>query len=662
MIESLEPIKEYAPLLTPFVPTIIDVFIKPKLQKLSKFFKNSGMESTIAIETKFTEYLERSYNKHFYIPILIFQNQQRKLEDIYIPLTVRAEKKDKNYVINTFPQDFLPKYKKVLVRDTAGMGKSTLMKRLFLSCLESERGIPIFIELRKLKGSDSILSFVHKELNPINDELDQDLVLHLIKDGNFIFFLDGYDEISQSEREKVTQNLHDFISKTGNNLFIMTSRPETSLASFPDFMEFDIQPLKLEEAFELLRKYDGAGKLSEEIIGKLKGKTLESVKDFLKNPLLVSLLYKSYEHKPTIPLKKHNFYRQVFDALYESHDLTKEGAYIRDKYCQLDTDSFHTVLRSLGFLTLKYGIEYDKDEILAFLRKAKAQCSTLDFKESKFLDDLLQTVPIFTIESNKYRWSHKSLQDYFAAQFIWLDSNKDKIDILKRMVRSEENQKYSNVLDLYYDMDYKTFRQIIIHDYLTESLSEYEKHISVKAKDKLTKNEIDLIKLLTLHYSSFFIPHREASKIEKASERKILNENIKNFLEEKGFTLNGYNPYLSVGGFDSEIFCVFVNHNYLLDELLKDKMEPIFQKDNIFNRKTVKTHRRKLKEITTFIGLSSSLVISEGTAKIKQILEERMIPIFSSEFLLDINKCKKMKAEIELEIKKEEANNLFDNL
>ena len=604
MIEALEPVKDYAPLLTPFVPTIIELFIKPKLQKLSKFLKNTGMESTIAVETKFTEYLERSYNKHFYIPILIFQNQQRRLEDIYIPLTVRAEKKDKNYVINTFPQDFLPKYKKVLVRDTAGMGKSTLMKRLFLSCLESERGIPIFIELRKLKGSDSILSFVHKELNPINDELDQDLVLHLIKDGNFIFFLDGYDEISQSEREKVTQNLHDFISKTGNNLFIMTSRPETSLASFPDFMEFDIQPLKLEEAFELLRKYDGAGELSQEIIGKLKGKTLESVKDFLKNPLLVSLLYKSYEHKPTIPLKKHNFYRQVFDALYESHDLTKEGAYIRDKYCQLDTDSFHTVLRSLGFMTLKYGIEYDKDEILAFLKKAKEQCSTIGFKESKFLDDLLQTVPIFTIESNKYRWSHKSLQDYFAAQFIWLDSNDDKKDILKRMVRSEENQKYYNVLDLYYDMDYKSFRQIIIYDYLVDVTNHYELSTVIKSKTKLTEEEINYIKSNIFGQCFFILINRkDLGFFDGYNPKEEIDSQIINYLKEKGFSLTGYNFNFLMPG-ELQTYCGFVNHNSLLTSIFVEKTERLFQINKSSSNKKIKTGNKQSQKSIGFVGLS----------------------------------------------------------
>ncbi len=658
MIDSLNEAKDLVPFVTPFIPSIIDVFVKPKLQKLSKFLKTNS-SNVFSIETKFAEYLERSYKKHSFLPILIFQNRQSSLEDIYIPLTVRTENREKSFLIDTYPIDFLPTYKKVLIRDTAGMGKSTLMKRLFLSCLESKSGIPVFIELRKLERNDSILNFICKELNSIDDEVDQDFISQLIKEGNFIFFFDGYDEISQDERADITQNIHNFISKTSNNLFIMTSRPETSLASFPDFMEFDIQPLKLEEAFSLLRKYDKHSNLSEEIISKLQGRTLESVKDFLKNPLLVSLLYKSYEYKPTIPLKKHNFYRQVFDALFESHDLTKEGHYIRDKYCQLDTDSFHAVLRSLGFLTLKYGIEYDKDQILAFIKSSKEQCSTIEFKESKFLDDLLQTVPIFTIEANKYRWSHKSLQDYFAAQFIWLDSDNFKTDILKKMVASEENQKYYNVLDLYYDMDFKTFRQVIIYEYLCEAIKEYELQPKVISKNHLTKDEIAFIKS-NIFGQVFFIVPPDLIKKHKTPNLDMVGI-LKEVIEKKGFLLEGYTFSFWGVWKNEERLVAFTNCYSLITNLLSHKGESIFQvKKKVHNKlKKIKVKQRKG---TLFAGFTPSLIIIEDDTSFNWIVENHLLPMSFSEITLDFDKCVKMKLEIEVEISKKDSNQLVDNL
>lgn len=55
------------------------------------------------------------------------------------------------------------------------------------------------------------------------------------------------------------------------------------------------------------------------------------INEFLKNPLLVSLLFAAFDFKQTIPLKKHIFYRQVFDAYFDSHDLSKGDSYVHEK-------------------------------------------------------------------------------------------------------------------------------------------------------------------------------------------------------------------------------------------------------------------------------------------------------------------------------------------
>ena len=70
------------------------------------------------------------------------------------------------------------------------------------------------------------------------------------------------------------------------------------------------------------------------------------VGEFLANPLLVSLLFKAFEYKQQVPFKKHVFYRQVYDALYHHHDLTKEPGFERKKHSGLDLEDFHRVLRA----------------------------------------------------------------------------------------------------------------------------------------------------------------------------------------------------------------------------------------------------------------------------------------------------------------------------
>ena len=92
----------------------------------------------------------------------------------------------------------------------------------------------------------------------------------LFVDGEFIFFFDGYDEISSSNKAFVTKNIQDFVAKAPNNKYILTSRPEEELACFGEFQEFRIRELKKVESYDLLRKYDISGKTSRLLISKLK--------------------------------------------------------------------------------------------------------------------------------------------------------------------------------------------------------------------------------------------------------------------------------------------------------------------------------------------------------------------------------------------------------
>ena len=116
----------------------------------------------------------------------------------YVPLTLKLDEAIpheiilKKIKIDEFTDDFIPSIKKVLIVDTAGMGKSTILKRLFLKCMEKQIGIPVFIELRKLTRNNNILDQLYKDLTPIDEKIDKEFVLELIKRGDFTFYLDGF--------------------------------------------------------------------------------------------------------------------------------------------------------------------------------------------------------------------------------------------------------------------------------------------------------------------------------------------------------------------------------------------------------------------------------------------------------------------------------------
>ena len=340
------------------VQNLVKELVVPKMEEFAKLCKIKYNEVMVPKVEPFEEYLNRTYDKYSSINALANPNSQYQLKDIYISQTLekwnRFESNADTTKIDKLPVALIKKYKKILITDTAGMGKSTIMKYMFIDLIDNcikDVGIPIFIELNRLNKNRSILVEIQTELNSLSKGFDKDILMSFIQKGGFIFFLDGYDEISICDRNEVTNDIQTFISKAGpDNYYILSSRQDDNLASFGDFQSFKIHDLTKKEAYELLTKYDVSSqkKISNELIKELKTGKYQSIDEYLVNPLLVSLLYIAFHYKAEIPLKKHQFYRQVYNALYNEHKLA-QGQTPHEKRSKLDIDDFDRVLRYVGY-------------------------------------------------------------------------------------------------------------------------------------------------------------------------------------------------------------------------------------------------------------------------------------------------------------------------
>lgn len=562
----------------PMIKKLVEELITPKLKRFAKKCKIKYDELLIPRGEHFEEYLLRTYEKYSIINTLVFKNEQRLLKDLYVPLSLvkvnHQRKVKEKVVIDKYPVALVKKYKKVLISDTAGMGKSTLTKRLFLDVVENGHGIPIFIELRRLSKVKPLLTEIQEQINSLTKDFDKELLLTFLQTGGFIFFFDGYDEISVENRNDVTKDIQEFISKAGKNVFFLTSRPEQALACFGDFQEFSINPLEKKEAYKLLQKYDSQGGISKSLVKELKSGRHEMIDEFLKNPLLVSLLFAAYNHKQEVPLKKHIFYRNVYDAYFDLHDLAKDGSFIHEKNSRLDIDEFERVLRYVGYRSLQsQKIEYEKDALLDIIEDAKDFYSDLKFNKSDYLKDLLKAVPLFCQDGQYYRWVHKSLQEYFAAQFIYKDSKSSQDSILKALYESENLEKYLNLLDLYYDIDNWGFRKNITLP-LCESYREFYMNNKFTS-DNIPEKEIEMrIGILFMR------------EICVASNKAICFQDVDAFQS----IMSEFQPYLkhpiSLTQFDSTgmVKCYAFDSKHAILNLLNKKMP------NLFNNKYVIEH------------------------------------------------------------------------
>lgn len=184
-----EKIKEIANSCTksvgePIARDIYMSYIKPKVDKMVNRPKNTEIIYDI-IE----KYLNCSYEKNKYINTIVFNKETKTIDELYIPLSLlkNGAKGKEKIIINDKVENIFKTMHRIMIVDTAGMGKSTLIKFLYLQCISKKYGVPFLIELRKLDNTHGIFEYVCDELC-LKGELNEKDVEFIVEGGDFIFF------------------------------------------------------------------------------------------------------------------------------------------------------------------------------------------------------------------------------------------------------------------------------------------------------------------------------------------------------------------------------------------------------------------------------------------------------------------------------------------
>ena len=146
------------------ISTINKQFIVPKIKEWS--INNKIDNCLINYDNVLSKYFERSVIKCSLLNTVVPDIEKKSLKTIYLPLTLKgfhSSNKNDIIILDKYDKESLEKYNNILILDNAGMGKSTLMKFLFLEVVEKHIGIPFFIELRTLSSDKSIIDCLYDE-------------------------------------------------------------------------------------------------------------------------------------------------------------------------------------------------------------------------------------------------------------------------------------------------------------------------------------------------------------------------------------------------------------------------------------------------------------------------------------------------------------------
>lgn len=486
---------------TPVAKKLFKSKVAPLIStKIGEYFKSKA--AIKKFENQTTKYVAQLVGKCSTLNTIAFQNSPKKIEELYIPLTI-IDGSEKNRITVKENTDVFEENNHILITDSAGMGKSTLSKRVILNAVGQGWYVPVFVELRELDNRAIEVQIAERF------GFTSDTPTQFLRKLPLLYVFDGLDEVSTDIQKDVVDSINQFSNIFTESRILLTSRKETYLSQFVGFKRYSICSLEEDEAYALINKCDPTGKISKKLISGIQSSSDAGLKEFLSTPLYVSLLFCSYRYKTVIPQKKHLFYSQVYDALFESHDLSKDVGYVRPKYSNLDSAEFHCVLRRLGFWCLKNNgkIEFQKDELEIVLQRIVDSISGIDVSASSYSKDLISTVPLFVKEGATIRWSHKSLMEYFASMFICSDAKLKQQELLLHFYNSNKLSSYHNVFELCADIDYGTFRvsilKTVLESFIDYSKCNYEEIVNKRISDHKINERISLTFSLKVGFKFF---------------------------------------------------------------------------------------------------------------------------------------------------------------
>ncbi len=322
----------------------------------------------------------------------------------------------------------------------AGMGKSTFIQYLFRDSIVKKFKVPVTLELRNLKGTESIVELIFEKLNSSDNVIPKSFIEKSLKEGTFIIFFDGYDEISNDNTPIITKFIEETRNRYKLNPILLTSRPNAFAEILLNFKACQLCSMDKEEVYIFIEKLKPY--FEEEFLINLKktitNNTYKHFTEYLSNPLLLSLFILCFKHNSSeIPTQLSAFYGQVVEALFIRHDTVSKNSFKRPLESGLSRDEIKNILNFFCLrATYKNTFEFSENEVEKICLEIKTVLK-LKFETDHVKMDFLKSLALWVSESGKFKFFHRSIQEYFFAKAI------SNLSVQKK------KQYYSSLLESY---------------------------------------------------------------------------------------------------------------------------------------------------------------------------------------------------------------------
>lgn len=436
---------------------------------------------------RYRTYLNRAREKHSKKKTFLYEMQRdfyvffvcndvKRRETVYRGER-RNDRKDDRVIENACIDSFEEERRFIVLSGTGGMGKSMMMTHFMLDTIDKNKEtgeVPVFVLLRDYNpAAGDLIDFIFGELKRHDVDLHLSDLVELLQSGKGVILFDGLDEIKSENCRRFYKEMENLADSYPESSYIVSSRPTMNFRGLSRFTVYDLQPFSQEQAVEMVGKLDQSVVdpiIQKDFIMDLRnnrfGFDWRERKDFLGNPLFLTILLLAYEGNHDIPTERYLFYEQAYDAMAKKHDAAK--ALTREFATGLNSREFQNYFGE--FCTITYEQEkYDftPEEISAYFQEV-IEANELDTTPEAFIEDVTGKICLIYKDGGKYYFIHRSFQEYFVAYFFSRQLEQRYGAVLDIFQRRDSADHDSVVLPMLFDMEQNKTELCIIIPFLEQ--------------------------------------------------------------------------------------------------------------------------------------------------------------------------------------------------
>lgn len=441
----------------------------------------------VPTSNKFKTYMEKSYKKHSMKRTFVYDTE-RPFKDFYVCNDIarrthggvvssngayRSISGLAKPIRNAGICDF-DGLKNVIIGQ-GGLGKTMMAYHIFLKTIEeydTDPYIPVFVSLSDyVPEKRDLLFLICQAVTRYDANLHLADVVEQLTEGGNVLLLDGFDEIDKKYIKEFIREVDYLSDLYADNAFVISSRNMPEVRNLDGFQIYDLQPLREEQAFEMIQKLD-----PDYMDEKIKNRFIESVKskkfrfneqekrDFFGNPLFLTIMLITYGQTGDIPTQRYLFYEQAYRAMASRHDATKGIS--RDFFTKLNERDFQKMFGQFcADSYADHNLKFDRDMLDSYFQKV-IDDNGLKTTTDAFFKDATEKLCLIYLDGTEYRFIHRSFQEYFAAYFFTTlmdDEYKEVYDVLMEL---DQKIVSDETISMLCGLDKKKFEKYIVMPFI----------------------------------------------------------------------------------------------------------------------------------------------------------------------------------------------------